>query len=133
METAFILEHGLCLALVAGAIGAVRILPMLADADGLSNALAKNIDQEIGRDLLGNFVNYEHPLTGPLLRSVFASEQVERGWPQTVYLGYVPLLLVALGLASARMRSRAWPWLALALFFLLLRLGSTLLINDVEL
>ncbi len=122
----------LCLALVAGAIGAVRIFPMLADADGLSNALAKNIDQEIGRDLLGNFVNYEHPLTGPLLRSVFASEQVERGWPQTVYLGYVPLLLVALGLASARMRSRAWPWLALTLLFLLLRLGSTLLINDVE-
>ncbi len=121
----------LCLALVAGALGAARILPMLADADGLSNALAKNIDQETGKDLLGYFVNYENPITGPLLQSVFASDQVERGWPQTVYLGYVPMLLVALGLASARMRSRAWPWLALALIFLLLRLGSTLAINDV--
>ena len=122
----------LCLALVAAVIGALRITPMLADADGLSSALDKNIGKEIGKDLLGYFINYENPVTGPLLQSAFASDQVEGGWRQTVYLGYVPMLLVALGLASARMRARAWPWLALALIFLLLRLGSTLSINDVH-
>lgn len=121
----------LMVVLVVGAIGGLRVFPMLADSDGISSALDKNIGAERGKDLLGYFVNYENPATGPLLKSAFGSEIVEDGWRQTVYLGYLPLLLIALGLASARLRSRIWLWLALSLVFLSLRLGSTLLVNDV--
>ncbi len=119
------------IALVAGAIAALRIAPMYADPDGLSSALRKNIHFERGRDLLGYFVNYEHPLTAPVLKSLFDSDGLEGGWRQTVYLGYLPLLLVGVGLASAETRPRAWLWLALLLIFLLLRLGSMLSVNDV--
>ena len=118
-------------ALVAGAIGAIRVAPMVADADGLSSALKKNIHLERGRDLLGYVVNYEHPVTGPVLKSLFSTDRIEGGWRQTVYLGYLPLLLVGVGLASAETRPRAWLWLALLLVFLLLRLGSTLSVNNV--
>ncbi len=121
----------LMVVLVAGAISSLRVFPMLADSAGISSALEKNIGAERGKDLLGYFVNYENPTTGPLLKAAFGSEIVEDGWRQTVYLGYLPLLLIALGLASARLRSKIWLWLALALVFLSLRLGSTLLINDV--
>ncbi len=121
----------LIVALIAGAIGALRIVPMLADPDSLSSALTKNIEVERGRDLLGYLVNYENPFIGPLLKSLFGSENIENGWRQTVYLGYLPLLLIAIGLASARLRPKVWLWLALLLVFLLLRLGSTLLVNNV--
>ena len=122
----------LVLVLIVAAIGAIRVYPMLVDAESPSSALAKNQDRELGKDLLGYFVNYEHPVTGPLLMSLFGSENIERGWRQTVYLGYIPILLIALGLAKARFRRRILPWLLLSLIFLLLRLGTTLSINDVE-
>ncbi len=121
----------LMVVLLVGAISSLRVYPMLADSAGISSALDKNIGAEVGKDLLGYFVNYENPATGPLLKSAFGSEIVENGWRQTVYLGYLPLLLIALALASARLRSQIWLWLALALVFLSLRLGSTLLVNDV--
>lgn len=121
----------LMVVLLVGAISSLRVFPMLADSAGISSALEKNIGAERGKDLLGYFVNYENPATGPLLKSAFGSDIVEDGWRQTVYLGYLPLLLVALGLASARLRSKIWLWLALALVFLSLRLGSTLLVNDI--
>ena len=121
----------LLVVLLAGALGAVRIAPMLADSAGMSSALTKNIDAERGKDLLGYFVNYENPATAPFLKAIFGSEIVENGWRQTVYLGYLPMLLIALGLAGARLRSRIWLWLALSLVFLSLRLGSTLAVNDV--
>ena len=123
--------QALMVVLIVGAISSLRVFPMLADSSGISSALEKNIGAESGKDLLGYFVNYENPATGPLLKSAFGSEIVENGWRQTVYLGYLPLLLIGLGLASARLRSRIWLWLALALVFLSLRLGSTLLVNDV--
>ncbi|MCY3917922.1 MAG: hypothetical protein OXG49_18115 [Chloroflexi bacterium] len=122
----------LILILIVGVISTIRILPMLSDPEGLSSALQKNVSAERGKDLLGFFVNYENPVTSPLLKSVFDSEIIENGRRQTVYLGYLPLLLIAFGLANAGLRSRIWLWLALSLIFLLLRLGSTLMINDVE-
>lgn len=118
-------------ALIVSAIGSVRIVPMLENPASLSSALTKNIDNERGRDLLGYLVNYENPFTGPLLKSLFGSENIENGWRQTVYLGYLPMLLIAIGLVSARPRPEIWLWLSLLLIFLLLRLGSTLLVNDV--
>lgn len=120
----------LIVVLIVGAIGALRIVPMLADPDSLSSALTKYIEIERGRDLLGYLVNYENPYTAPLLKSWFASDLIENGWRQMVYLGYIPMLLIAFGLASRRFRPKALPWLALLLVFLLLRLGSTLQIND---
>ena len=116
---------------IAGAICLVRIVPMVTDFSALIGVLEKYHEREIGRDLLGYFVNYEHPITTPVLSSLFNTETIELGWPQTVYLGYAPLLLIALGLARSSFRNRMLPWLLLALPFVVLRLGSTLLINDV--
>lgn len=123
--------YSLILILIVGAVGGLRIVPMLADPESLSSALTKYIEIERGRDLLGNLVNYENPITGPLLTSLFGTEVIENGWRQTVYLGYLPLLLIVIGLASARYRPKVLPWLVLLLVFLLLRLGSTLQVNDV--
>ena len=81
---------------------------------------------------MGNLVNYEHPITGPILIDLFNSTTIDRGWRQTVYLGYVPILLIALALARSGFRRRLIPWLLLALVFLILRLGYTLTINGVE-
>ncbi len=121
------------LLLVAGAISFVRLYPMVADADLLGGALAKNpLDGETGTDLLGNFINYDHPLTAPLMKSLFNSGLIDGGWPQNVYLGYIALLLVALALARHQARCQLVLWLSLALVFLLLRLGSSLTVNNVE-
>ena len=123
--------YSLTVILIVGAVAALRIVPMLADPESLSSALTKYIEVERGRDLLGYLVNYENPFTGPLLTSLFGTEAVENGWRQTVYLGYLPLMLIVIGLASARIRPKVLPWLALLLIFLLLRLGSTLQVNDI--
>ena len=74
------------------------------------------------------FVNYRHPVTTPLLKSLFGV-----GKPHydrtTSYLGYLPLALVILGFARSGYRRRMLPWLGLALPFLLLRLGSVLQVD----
>ncbi len=119
------------LLLIAGAIGWLRVYPMLADEAGLAGALAKGAGGESGEDLLAYFVNYENPFTRPILSRVFDSWSIEPGWRQTVYLGYVPMLLIGFGLASSRWRRALLPWLLLALPFLILRLGVVLTVNDI--
>ncbi len=111
-------------------ISGPRVLPILADTQSLDAALSKQAGGETGADLLDYFVNHQHPLTTPLLKTVFGVDS-HTWWRPTSYLGYAPLLLIALGLSRTRCRRRILPWLLLALPFLLLRLGSALTIDGV--
>ena len=121
----------LLLCLVIGLASAGRIAPMLADAGELASALSKNTTQETGTDLLSYFVNYRHPLTTPALKALFQADSPFYS-PHTSYLGYLPLALIIIGFFKSGYRRQMLPWLALALPFLLLRLGSVLEIDGQE-
>ncbi len=120
------------LCLVVAAFGLLRFYPMIVDSQGLADALTKNENSEIGKDLLGYFVNTEHPIIEPLLDSLLSISVLDNRWHPAVFLGYIPLFLITLGFAKSTRRRKMLPWLLLALPFLLLRLGSFLTINDVD-
>ncbi len=114
---------------VSAAIVYIRVYPMFSDPAGLSGALAKNEGFELGTDLIWYFVNYKHPILTPLFQSLFPI--VDRpGWDRVVYLGYIPLALLALSLLTQKTRRQSLPWFVVALIFLVLRLGSTLTVNS---
>ena len=118
----------LALGLVIALCSAGRVLPMLADAGDLTAALEKSPTKETGTDLLSYFINYWHPLTTAPLKALFGAGSPFYE-PHTSYLGYLPLALIILGFARPAARRKLLPWLALALPFLILRLGSTLQID----
>lgn len=118
----------LTLGLVILLFSAGRITPMLADAEDLASAIGKNTTQETGTDLLSYFVNYWHPLTTPLLKTLFGAGSPFYE-PHTSYLGYLPLALIIIGFTRSDFRRKMLPWLALSLPFLLLRLGSVLQVD----
>ena len=117
----------------AGSISLLRLYPMVVDASGFSEALGKNLGQERHNDLLFYFVNDGHPLLTPLFAAAFnadlGGQEDIRDWHQSSYLGYLPLLLIALGIASRKQRRKMIPWLIILIPFLLLRLGSNLQVN----
>jgi len=118
----------LALGLVIALVSAGRMAPMLADAAELASAISKNSAKETGTDLLSYFVNYRHPMTAPLLKSLFQADSPFYE-PHTSYLGYLPLALIIIGFFRPGRRRKMWPWLALGLPFLLLRLGSVLRVD----
>ena len=110
-----------------------RILPMLSDSQSFGAALEWT-DSERNQDLISFFVNHRNPVVGPAQESVadaiFPTEGASaRRFSPTSYLGYLPLLLIGIGLFDRSARRRMLPWLALALIFLVLRLGSFLSVN----
>ena len=121
--------HILLMSLVIGGFIALRFYPMLVDPQGLSSALSKAAGRDSGKDLLGYFVNTQHPVIQPLLASLLPIEPFDRAWTNVVFLGYIPMLLAALAFIRKGNRRRLLPWLALALFFLIMRLGSFLTLN----
>ena len=129
----------LLLLFLVGSISIVRIYPMINDAQALDNALDKTAAEDTGNDLLAYFFNYRHPILSPVFHSVFEVTPVAQtsfnstsvnGWRHTSYLGYVPLVLIGLGILRADYRRKMTPWLLLILPFLFLRLGSALRVND---
>ena len=118
--------------LVIGGFLVLRFYPMFADPQGISGALAKNTGRESGKDLLGYFLNTQHPITQPILAGLFPIQPFDRAWNNVVFLGYIPMLLAALAFIRSENRRRLLPWLALALFFLILRLGSFLTLNSID-
>ncbi len=125
-------RYWLSIALLLSVIAAfvfLRVYPMISDPAGLSGALAKNEGFEVGTDLMWYFVNYKHPVLTPLFHQLYPIVD-KPGWDRIVYLGYIPLALLALALWKRKTRRLALPWLAVALIFLILRLGSTLTLNS---
>ena len=118
----------LAMFLVAAPFLVLRFTPMIVDSDGLSSALSKREDSEENNDLLAYFVNFDNPVTGRVFESIFGPDP--RIAP--VYLGYIPILLVIFSMAGRKHRSDVWLWLLLLVPFLILRLGSTLTINDIQ-
>ena len=116
------------LGLVIGLASAPRIAPILAEPSSIDYALKKNRDKESATDLMYYFVNYRHPITTPLLKSLFGVGKPHYE-SNTSYLGYLPLALILVGFARSAYRRRMLPWLGLALLFLLLRLGSVLQVD----
>lgn len=116
----------------AATFGVLRVYPMLTDVEDLGGVLDKTSGKEQENDLLQFFINYENPFYNRLITNRVTSALVKLPDPgrwNTSYLGYVPLLLIGLGLLSRRRRRDMLPWLALLIPFLLLRLGSALTIN----
>lgn len=117
---------------VAGLSGLARSFPMLRDETDLEGILDKTSGRETENDLLQFFINYENPVFNRLITNRVTSSIVllpDPGRWNTSYLGYIPLLLIALGLIRKNYRRRMFPWLLLLLPFFLLRLGSVLTIN----
>ena len=121
---------------VAATISLARVYPMIRDTSKFDDALEKNLGQEFGKDPISYFVTGGHPLLTPVFVEVYdmnaRGELNFRDQHNTSYLGYLPMLLIVLGFCSAKHRRKMYPWLLLLLPFLILRLGSTLLINGVE-
>lgn len=121
---------------VAACISLPRVYPMIRDDSNLDEALSKLQGWETGKDLLSYFVSGGHPVLTPIFVDAFdmsaSGALTYRDQHKTSYLGYLPLLLIGLGFCVARQRRKMLPWLFLLLPFLILRLGSTLLINGVS-
>ena len=121
---------------VAGSISILRIGPMIKDADALDSALNKTGQNEQDNDLLQYFINYENPLMMRLFTNRVAQRFIElrnpRLWWNTSYLGYIPLVLIGLGIFKPSYRRKMLSWLMLMLPFLILRLGSVLTINNTQ-
>ncbi len=118
---------------IAASISLIHIYPLIRDTSRLSEALEKNVGQEKYNELLSFFISGGHPLLTPVFVSVFdldtRGDLDIREQHKTSYLGYLPLLLIAIGLCSGVQRRKMIPWLLVLVPFLILRLGSTLQIN----
>ena len=133
-DRAYWLRIVLLLAVAAG-ISIWRIYPLIEESSALDAALDKSSEREQGNDLLQYFINYENPIYNRLITNRITSSFVTLPTPgpwSTSYLGYIPLLLIGFGLIRYTYRRRMGPWIALILPFLLLRLGSVLTINTVQ-
>ena len=114
------------LLLVAGAVSSPRIAPMLADRALLADVLQKTAGVERNNDLLTLFINRFHPLQVGLNERLYQDRKPP--YHSDGYLGYVPLALIALALLRSRQRREMLPWLVAALFFIIMRLGSYLVV-----
>ena len=104
----------------------------------MKSALDKNKGNESRTDLLSYFINSRHPVSLPAILIEHGAVDLKdfpfaRGnavwWSDSSYLGYLPMILIALGLRKRRLRRKMLVWLLLILPFLLLRLGGDLRIN----
>ena len=106
-----------------------RIYPMLASSQSLDAALGWRGGGEIRTDLISYFVNHGNPFAGSVVSEAL---QPAGYWLSgTSFLGYLPLVLMAVGLICRRTRRRMLPWLALCMVFLVLRLGSFPRVNGI--
>ena len=118
------------LLLVAGAISLPRIAPMLADRALLADVLDKQEGEERHNDLLTLLVNRFHPLQEGLSERLYQDRKPP--YHSDGYLGYVAMALIGLALLRGRRRRGMLPWLVLALLFITLRLGSSLVVAGIH-
>ena len=117
----------LLLLLLSGSISALRVYPMTRDSGQLDEALGKGGGQERGSDLLDLFVHPENVVTefvfASILREPVPDLRIDG------YLGYLALLLVAIGLVKSAPRRQSLVWIVVFLTFALLKLGSSPIVN----
>ena len=118
------------LALVTAMASAWRIVPMMESSQSLHSVMDWH-GKEYRNDLISSFVNHKHPIIGPFLeQNGLTAGGTHRG--KRSYLGWLPLVLMGIGLSCRGYRQRMLPWLLLVLVFFVLRMGSTLHINGTE-
>ncbi|MDE2855816.1 MAG: hypothetical protein OXN88_16720 [Chloroflexota bacterium] len=108
-----------------------RILPMLRNSADFDSALSYYGGHEIKIDLLSLVFSRGNPILGSVFDAMLQSADAVN-LSSISYLGVLPVMLVAAGLAKRRLRPRMLPWLGFGLAFLLPSLGSTLTINGIE-
>ena len=121
-----------CSSVIAGdrRCGFWSVYPYIESVVGSGTTINWQGDGEIGSDALSFFVNYRNPFLGQFVLSTFAMEQGAHT-SLTSYLGYLPLLLIFVGLFKLGSWRKMLPWVLPCAAFLLLRLGSQLNINGV--
>ena len=107
-----------------------RIYPMAASSQSLDAALGWRGGGEIRTDLISYFVNHNNPFLGSVVSDLL--EPAGYWLSNTSFLGYLPLILIAVGLISGKTRRYMLPWLALCMVFLILRLGSFPRLNGIS-
>lgn len=112
------------LALIAGSLSLARVYPLIENSASFTDALEKHGGAEWNTDLVASFVNWAHPLAPT--PSADEARQARQYLDSSIYLGYMPLLLIGAGLLLGAHRRRMAPWLLLLVLFFVLRLGSVL-------
>ena len=102
-----------------------RIVPLMSSSESLGPAIDWHGVDEINSDALSFFVNYGNPLFGRLFESI-AETSIRSHVSTTSFLGFLPLLLIGIGLFKPLTRRKMLPWAFLCAVFLILRLGSHL-------
>ena len=127
-EAAFWIALGLFV-MIAGTVSSLRVYPLLKSTQALDEVVALRGGKEVGSDLLEYFVNGRHPITKILYRRQLVWEAYAEEARYSSYLGYTVLVLIGIGFMRKTYRRKMIPWMALALPFLVLRLGSVLTIE----
>ena len=129
----------IAMGMLAAIVGGGRILPMLADRADLDQAIQTLDHRDTGSDLMSYFFNHRHPVLTYLFNEITGSKHKDlpadklvtfRGSIHIVYLGFATLALIGMGLLRKSSRRQMLPWLAIFACFLVLRLGSRLVILD---
>ena len=129
-ESVFWRHLGLLVAAVALA-STWQLVPMLQSPAELGEALEYYVAAEQQHDVVDFLVNPRNPFLDTLIYGLLQiPESAMSG--KFVYLGLLPLLLIGFGLFKRESRMTMLPWLMLCLVFLILSLGSTLIINGTE-
>jgi len=120
------------LALIAVALSsAPRLIPLLQDLAALEAVMQHYGAEDRSHDLMSFIVNLRHPTLGPLAEGIFPTlDRYLVG--KTMYVGILPLMLIAIGLYGNASRRRMLPWLLLCLVFGTLALGSSLTVNGIR-
>ena len=116
----------LCLTIFASSIW--RIYPMVSDSEAASAAVFWYRGRDAGRDVTSYLANYEHPLLKRFFGAIFQTS-ADSAVPKEMYLGYLPLILIGVGLGTKVTRRKMLPWVFVGAVFLVLMLGSTLVVN----
>ena len=118
------------LALVTVLASLWRVYPLLTGPESIVDVARWHGEVDAGGDALSYIVNLRNPFLDPLVDAILQLNEASRISP-TSFLGYVPLLLVGVGLSAKAIRRRMLPWALLCAFFLVLALGSHLVVNGV--
>ena len=108
-----------------------RIYPMAVRPDSIVEALQWQAGKHSHTDAISYVVNHSNPFFARLLDSL-QFEVVGTQQSLTSYLGFVPLMLIGVGLITKATIRKMAPWVFLCAIFLILRLGSHLHINGVD-
>jgi len=106
--------------IIAGAIMIPRITPLLADSSQLGTALSEKYKAGAYYDIL----SYVIPLKLASRYTSLLGQHVS--WTSWLYVGIIPLGFAFVGLISPTVRRKSAGWLLIAIFFMVLTLGTYL-------